>query len=45
MPLTSATGRIRTCAHGSGGRVTICRWPAETCLRETLLDTYWARGG
>jgi hypothetical protein len=23
MPLTSAPGRIRTCAHGSGGRGTI----------------------
>jgi hypothetical protein len=45
MPLSCVSGRIRTCAHGSGGRGTIWPRPAETCLRETLLDTYWARGG
>ncbi len=38
-----APGRIRTCAHGSGGRDTIRSWPAETCPPETLLDTHWAR--
>jgi len=30
MPLSSAPGRIRTCAHGSGGRFPVSHWPAET---------------
>ena len=38
-----APGRIRTCAHGSGGRCTIRSWPAQTCSGPGRPDIHRTR--
>ena len=43
MLLTSAPGRIRTCAHGSGGCCPVQLWPAQTRSRASCPGAYRAR--
>ncbi len=43
MLLTSAPGRIRTCAHGSGGGCCAAPWPAQTRSRAACPGAYRAQ--
>ena len=43
IPLSCAPGRIRTCAHGSGGRFPLSHWPAETLPQVSWPGAYRAQ--